>query len=241
MPVHIAAEDVDDGFSYNGTWNLNREISGIYKLDYLHFDISNIPWMWSTNRNLVIQYVKDEIDENNVLDFDFDDIGFSSDYTAIAASLENDIQQGLNGMTETPPTVSVTYADNQFEITTSNDGSTIIFQWESPLSNCKYIFDKENTENEALSYPNSVFLPTRHVTLNPIFLYLTIMESSSKYITSSESKPTLIITTQDTAYLNQEIDFPNSVSALNLIFHRVSDPIHPVPVTADWDIVLAQK
>lgn len=243
MSVHICSNDFDSGSIYDGEWELNESISGYFTLSYLNFNSISIPWMWDGFNGIRIRYAPDinAIGGDVTGTYEFSstlmDMTDKNDIVAqMVTELNADANIKLGTNTYGNAFTSGVYdsVNDRFDFVVNGSWDGIQILWSHVDCTSRYVFNKTVDQPILLS---SIGLSATYVGDTPKFLECMIEQSSSYYINSSSSFPTLMITTDDIPYLDQQIDVPISTSTLNISFYRTNIPVSPVPLTGEWDMI----
>jgi len=247
MAVHICSNDFDTGSIYDGEWQLNQRISGYYTLSYLNFASIYIPWMWDGFNGIRIRYVPDSeaIGGDVTGTYEFSSTLMNmTDKDDIAAQImtelnaDANVKLGTNTYGNAFTAASYDSVEDRFSFTVNPSWDGVQIFWAHVDCTSRYVFNKTVDQPILLS---SIGLSATYISIFPKFLECMIEQSSSYYINSSTSFPTLLITTNDIPYLDQQIDIPAATNTLNISFYRTNIPVAPVPLTGEWDMIFRPR
>lgn len=231
--IHINSEQYTSGSRYDGVWTLSTPVLGTYEVIYQTIDSSKIPWITSSTNFISIQY-----GGNPSVSFAlFPDptylptYQYSTDIDDIANFLQSRLNSLLGMILGYGISVTITNdTDNHRLILVFSDNLTI--QWDS--SSCHTIFKQSGSP-----VGNTFYMDTSNIDVYP-HLFVHIAENTGYIIdTEPDMESTLIFHTTDTAVLGQKVVFRERTETLTIKFYRASFPETVVPLTNQWDIVLA--
>lgn len=234
MSVHISSDDVSSGSSYNGTFSFTETLLGLYKLETQYIDSTAIPWMWADCNGLLISATTGMDSDSGTVSFNYASIGSSSDTTAIAASFQSSVNAVTNAFVGAAArTCTVTY-NSSLNVFSFAFNGTVTMLFPSPESTSRYVFNKFSDTTG-----NTINLSATFIDVSPKFLEMYIDESITEYNTSRNSYPTILLSTFDSEFVNQEIEFINKTNTLTISIYRLNVPLAPVPITNKWDLIFS--
>lgn len=232
MAVYIDSNDIAEqdisGTIKKDIYNLSSSLKGQYKLQQFNMDTDLIPWIFVGCDKLFVEFDGSEYEINFNEFNDIESKGLLEDFNDICLWFLNVFNHGyLEGEVE----FSCEYnnIDNTITITSSEE---ITFMWNHELSSCSSVFGK--TENET---GTSFVLSAKYINTSPDTIACNISESSSNYITTSSTSPTLILSTL-LSFTGQEIIFSKETSQLSIYFYRLNIPQVSLPLTNKWQMIL---
>lgn len=235
MMIHIASEELTSGTIYNGVWTLSRKISGNYKVLYQQMDISDVPWISSNTQNIHFKLEGGFYHINFAL-FPGNDLAtysYSDDLNAIATYIRNRVNSEFTAYSAPIQMTSITVDAVNERFVLQFDSNNVHIMWNNSTS--ASIF-KGSGETAASS---TQYMSTKNITLS-CHLFMKIEESVSTVVTSNgDIDCSLIFHTYDTPLTSQAVNFRVPTSTLTISFYRASFPTDPVPITGDWELVLA--
>jgi hypothetical protein len=234
MSIHLFSNDYSSGSIYNGVWQVPTTLNKNYKVTYQYITVDSIPWIWNGIHQLVITAGS----STGTVSFDYSTLAYETDTTIIANTLESNINTIVNAFPLTDARNCIvnynaaTLTDNAFYELTFDDN--VVLKFSSTLSTSKYIFNIFTDQTIS-----SINLYDTFIYTNPHFLDVYIDESSTQYITSRNTFPTLLWATNDVQFTGQEINFRGSTQSLTIKIYRQNIPISPVPIQGRWNLVFS--
>lgn len=241
--IYIDSNDHDTTL----TFNLNSTVQGTYKLVDQTFSTDPIPWVYFDTDAFVLE-VNALGGEPETITFNwFDDpsvYAYSDDLATVGNVLEtawNTVGASLEVINQFTCTVTLVNNDTQFQIDLTKP---VTIRFSDVMCTASQLFNKStDLTSTDIGGTYRIQLSTYYLTTTPNHLFMVIDECPSRFITSSNSttiRPTLIMTTQESAYIGQSIYIRDAVNALNISVYRTNIGTVPVTLNNTWTISLSK-
>jgi len=264
----ISSEDLDSGQIYDGQYDLNRTISGIFSLDYVHFDgPSTYPYIWNgVNKFKWAVTIADYNEAEDSTSFRSANFESELDYAFLSGSPSAAfLQDAILGLMNTAMATTFGYNPHsldQFTVVLSGSNLTIRLRdygddhtiWHMNIywteSTCRDIFHKtqdESTPETPEDWTDSKFdfAPISGINFAgtpPTFLTVK-MDQSSEYLIRSKPNTfhSFAVSTEDIPLTNQSINLVDNTRVLNLSFYHPITNLAPIPFTGDYIFIFNVK
>ena len=215
--LSLESTDRVSGSANSGAIILNQPISGEFELRAHHMELADIPWSFPGVDRILVR-------DNTSLGVFPIDIGLqiADDVASVIIALDNAFGPVLGTAVHEP-------ANKRYKITIAAD-STLL--WSNLGSTARKLF-RITADTTGLVH----FLPEEFMNKDPQFLHLHFDEVLSQTVTSSDSRPDLIIDRKNERdVLGQKLRFQNT-QTLNYRFYRTNLPLDTVPFTNEWHLI----
>lgn len=238
MSIHIDSEDYTTGSRYNGVWTFSRDLYGVYTVISQSFEVQDIPWVWEAVDQMRFTIEGVPISFALFVPADINVILAYTTKAEVASYMQTRINYVAANENPTAPEWSVTVTYNattdNFQLTfICADTVDVAVDWEH--STCRGIFGAQNV-NATFGYIHT--FTAGFVRLDPKYVYLSIAEARSRFLTTQNFSPNLILSTYDTELTGQKVQFEASSVSLTMKTYLVNICYEPVPLTAGWELVL---
>ncbi len=246
MSILVHSDDFKSGNSSDGVWDLGRNLKGSWTVVGQSMDTQTYPWMFSGQNTLCfVVHADRSVSGVEVLmraEFDYATIGSTSDLTVIANSMTATMQNMFDTAAIDDP-----YAATTVSNTVNTGAHTMTFNFDAAVDvmwQQDFIFETtvKPSFNLPSNYPNQLIvtsftISTTRMTVDPKYLFVYINESSSEYITTSASLPTLLFSTKDTEFIGQSVNIRNDTTSLTIKICRMHETA-AVPINGEWYLIL---
>lgn len=245
----VHSEDFTSGNSSDGVWNFNRSLKGNWTVIAQHIESQDIPWMW-LGQDTIILRIHNPADTNQYEDIPVtfpDTIGFMTDTTEIMNAMIAVMQARIDDIALVTPyverLVSGSVDEGNGNIVFIFDDDPVDIMWESEVEGFVSTFnpsvDKVGAENELNT--SSWTMTYKEAYVDPKYLEVYIEQASSGYANSHDTTPTLLFSTRDGEFVNQQIYIPRDTFTLTIKIRRMGNNTNVVPLSKPWYLALLES
>lgn len=225
--IFINSVKNSSGNSYDGSWNLSKDVQGYYNVLYTHVDDTDVPICYEGVNSLVVIRTSNSV--QTVIHFD----DLSSDTTT---DVETWLEAGLGDLlADIGVTINSATANSGGLTYTLDFDLSVTLKFSATGSTAKYLFGATDLTG------TSITISGANINNRPKYLGLCITEATQIFAQAGTNNVNCLISSVDDLVKGTIVYIPTETSSLTIKLVRLNAPDVAVPFSGVWSVVLMKN